>query len=69
MKMDKASFGYLHNYEFLLRDLFDLSKDNIQIKEHKVLGILLQGVTEVIYALIKLFSFGNNLGQSLLCEL
>ncbi|XP_074337855.1 kinesin-like protein KIN-1 [Apium graveolens] len=30
-----------------IRDLFDLSKDNIQIKEHKVLGILLQGVTEI----------------------
>ncbi|KAK1370617.1 Kinesin-1-like protein PSS1 [Heracleum sosnowskyi] len=30
-----------------IRDLFDLSKDNIQIKEHKVLGIILQGVTEI----------------------
>lgn len=31
----------------LLRDLFDLLKDNIQIKESKVHGILLSGVTEV----------------------
>ncbi|KAI3699180.1 hypothetical protein L2E82_43278 [Cichorium intybus] len=30
-----------------VRDLFDLSKDNIQIKEHKGHGILLSGVTEV----------------------
>ncbi|WOG84332.1 hypothetical protein DCAR_0103515 [Daucus carota subsp. sativus] len=30
-----------------IRDLFDLSKDNIQMKEHKVLGIILHGVTEV----------------------
>ncbi|KAL7259461.1 hypothetical protein ACSBR1_005372 [Camellia fascicularis] len=29
-----------------VRDLFDLSKDNIQIKENKVQGILLSGVTE-----------------------
>lgn len=29
------------------RDLFDLSKDNIQIKESKVQGIILSGVTEV----------------------
>ncbi|KAM7472774.1 hypothetical protein LguiA_010957 [Lonicera macranthoides] len=30
-----------------VRDLYDLSKDNIQIKEHKVQGILLAGVTEI----------------------
>ncbi|GMP60611.1 hypothetical protein CsSME_00023396 [Camellia sinensis var. sinensis] len=30
-----------------VRDLFDLSKDNIQIKENKVQGILLSGVTEI----------------------
>ncbi|KAK3031599.1 hypothetical protein RJ639_035605, partial [Escallonia herrerae] len=29
-----------------VRDLFDLSKDNIQIKEHKVQGIMVYGVTE-----------------------
>ncbi|KAB1203007.1 ELMO domain-containing protein A [Morella rubra] len=31
---------------FLLRDLFDSSKDNIQIKESQVQGILLSGATE-----------------------
>ncbi|KAL4564175.1 hypothetical protein LXL04_028228 [Taraxacum kok-saghyz] len=31
-----------------VRDLFDLSKDNIQIKEHKGNGILLSGVTEIL---------------------
>ncbi|KAL7003036.1 hypothetical protein U1Q18_004194 [Sarracenia purpurea var. burkii] len=30
-----------------VRDLFDLSKENIQIKESKVQGILLSGVTEI----------------------
>ncbi|XP_021772982.1 kinesin-like protein KIN-1 [Chenopodium quinoa] len=30
-----------------VRDLFDLSKDNIQIKESKSLGILLSGATEI----------------------
>uniref|UniRef100_A0A2N9J999 Kinesin-like protein n=1 Tax=Fagus sylvatica TaxID=28930 RepID=A0A2N9J999_FAGSY len=30
-----------------VRDLFDLSKDNIQIKESKVQGILLSGATEI----------------------
>ncbi|KAK7284321.1 hypothetical protein RJT34_19066 [Clitoria ternatea] len=30
-----------------VRDLFDLSKDNIQIKESKSRGILLPGVTEI----------------------
>ncbi|KAB1209599.1 Ras-related protein RABF1 [Morella rubra] len=29
-------------------DLFDLSKDNIQIKESKVRGILLSGATESV---------------------
>ncbi|XP_049414799.1 kinesin-like protein KIN-1 [Solanum stenotomum] len=33
-----------------VRDLFDLSKDNIQIKESKVHGIVLNGVTEVAIA-------------------
>lgn len=39
------------------RDLFDLSKDNIQIKEHKVQGILLSGVTEVSLNICCLDSF------------
>ncbi|KAJ4719518.1 Kinesin-like protein [Melia azedarach] len=30
-----------------VRDLFDLSKDNIQLKESRVQGILLSGVTEI----------------------
>ncbi|GAV63199.1 Kinesin domain-containing protein, partial [Cephalotus follicularis] len=30
-----------------VRDLFDLSKDNIQIKESRVQGILLSGITEI----------------------
>ncbi|KAE8660231.1 Kinesin-1-like protein PSS1 [Hibiscus syriacus] len=30
-----------------VRDLFDLSKDNIQIKESKIQGILLSGATEI----------------------
>ncbi|XP_052171276.1 kinesin-like protein KIN-1 isoform X3 [Diospyros lotus] len=30
-----------------VRDLFDLSKDNVLIKEHKVQGILLSGITEI----------------------
>ncbi|CAM8988041.1 unnamed protein product [Rhodiola kirilowii] len=30
-----------------VRDLFDLTKDNIQIKEHKGQGIMLSGVTEI----------------------
>lgn len=32
---------------FMLRDLFDLTKDNIQIKENKAHGIILHGVTDV----------------------
>ncbi|KAI8555784.1 hypothetical protein RHMOL_Rhmol05G0201100 [Rhododendron molle] len=32
-----------------VRDLFDLSKDNIQIKESKVQGIILSGVTEISF--------------------
>ena len=36
---------------FSLRDLFDLANDNIQIKEIKTQGILLQGVTEVCFLL------------------
>ena len=36
-----------NNSIFLYRDLFDLSKDNIQIKEIKSRGIILPGVTEV----------------------
>lgn len=38
----------------LYRDLFDMSKDNIQIKESKSQGIILSGVTEVTL-LIKVF--------------
>lgn len=37
---------------FTTRDLFDLSKDNIQIKESKAQGILLHGVTEVCLSFI-----------------
>ncbi|KAK4419829.1 Kinesin-like protein KIN-1 [Sesamum alatum] len=33
-----------------VRDLFDLSKDNLQIKESKVHGIFVSGVTELIIA-------------------
>ncbi|XP_028206914.1 uncharacterized protein LOC114390390 isoform X2 [Glycine soja] len=33
-----------------VRDLFDLSKDNIQIKEIKSRGIILPGVTEAMHA-------------------
>ena len=39
------------------RDLFDLSKDNIQIKEQKGHGILLCGVTEVILSFFHMESF------------
>lgn len=50
---------------FLHRDLFDLSKDNIQIKESKSQGILLSGVTEVralimfklLFAIPKYFNY------------
>lgn len=38
---------------FFLRDLLDLSKDNIQIKESRAQGILLSGVSEVIIFLTK----------------
>ncbi|KAF3656961.1 Kinesin-1-like protein PSS1 [Capsicum annuum] len=42
---------FIHKHAFKLsislRDLFDLSKDNIQIKESKVHGIILNGATEV----------------------
>ncbi|KAL0464505.1 UNVERIFIED_CONTAM: Kinesin-like protein KIN-1 [Sesamum latifolium] len=34
-----------------VRDLFDLSKDNLQIKESKVHGIFVSGVTEVVIPL------------------
>lgn len=34
---------------FFVRDLFDVSKDNIQIKENKCQGIFLSGATEVSY--------------------
>lgn len=45
----------LNAHAFIIpRDLFDLSKDNIQIKESKTQGILLSGATEVIYFLQKL---------------
>lgn len=35
-------------YFWFLRDLFDLSKDNLQIKENKMHGIFVNGVTEVV---------------------
>lgn len=40
---------------FITRDLFDLSKDNIQIKESKAQGILLHGVTEVCLSLLGIY--------------
>ncbi|KAL0005825.1 hypothetical protein SO802_013386 [Lithocarpus litseifolius] len=46
-KMAKYSIKFLTELSSLLRDLFDLSKDNIQIKESKIQGILLSGATEM----------------------
>ncbi|KAB1214706.1 Lipase [Morella rubra] len=43
--------GVVKNYDSVSeKDLFDLSKDNIQIKESQVQGILLSGATEVFAA-------------------
>ncbi|KAK9057614.1 hypothetical protein SSX86_022450 [Deinandra increscens subsp. villosa] len=44
----KIKLSMVEIYMERVRDLFDLSKDNIQIKEHKGHGILLCGVTEVL---------------------
>ncbi|KAB1219311.1 hypothetical protein CJ030_MR3G001206 [Morella rubra] len=41
-----------HKGRFISGDLFDLSKDNIQIKESKVQGILLSGATENYYEIL-----------------
>ncbi|XP_031276558.1 kinesin-like protein KIN-1 [Pistacia vera] len=40
-------FSMVEIYMEKVRDLLDLSKDNIQIKESRVQGILLSGVTEI----------------------
>ncbi|XP_023897932.2 kinesin-like protein KIN-1 [Quercus suber] len=47
-KMAKYSIklSMVEIYVEKVRDLFDLSKDNIQIKESKIQGILLSGATE-----------------------
>ncbi|XP_076928973.1 kinesin-like protein KIN-1 [Bidens hawaiensis] len=44
----KIKLSMVEIYMERVRDLFDLSKDNIQIKEHKGHGILLCGVTEIL---------------------
>ncbi|KAL4569280.1 hypothetical protein LXL04_024916 [Taraxacum kok-saghyz] len=44
----KIKLSMVEIYMERVRDLFDLSKDNIQIKEHKGNGILLSGVTEIL---------------------
>ncbi|XP_022968712.1 kinesin-like protein KIN-1 isoform X4 [Cucurbita maxima] len=41
------TFGQVEIYMEKVRDLFDLSKDNIQIKESKTQGIMLNGVIEM----------------------
>ncbi|XP_075660017.1 kinesin-like protein KIN-1 [Castanea sativa] len=48
-KMAKYSIklSMVEIYMEKIRDLFDLSKDNIQIKESKIQGILLSGATEM----------------------
>ncbi|CAH1413941.1 unnamed protein product [Lactuca virosa] len=43
----KIKLSMVEIYMEKVRDLFDLSKDNIQIKEHKSHGIVLSGVTEI----------------------
>ncbi|XP_052625282.1 kinesin-like protein KIN-1 [Lactuca sativa] len=43
----KIKLSMVEIYMERVRDLFDLSKDNIQIKEHKSHGILLSGATEI----------------------
>lgn len=48
----ESSFYYLY-----LRDLLDLSKDNLQIKESKSQGIFIYGATEVRKKYICTFSF------------
>ncbi|KAM0058449.1 putative plus-end-directed kinesin ATPase [Helianthus debilis subsp. tardiflorus] len=44
----KIKLSMVEIYMERVRDLLDLSKDNIQIKEHKGHGILLCGVTEIL---------------------
>ncbi|GKC43876.1 kinesin-like protein KIN-1 [Tanacetum coccineum] len=44
----KIKLSMVEIYMERVRDLFDLSKDNIQIKEQKGHGILLSGVTEML---------------------
>ncbi|XP_071693512.1 kinesin-like protein KIN-1 isoform X2 [Rutidosis leptorrhynchoides] len=44
----KIKLSMVEIYMEKVRDLFDLSKDNIQVKEHKGQGILLCGVTEIL---------------------
>ncbi|TKY61463.1 Kinesin- protein PSS1 [Spatholobus suberectus] len=46
-KTYSIKLSFQNNSILLYRDLFDLSKDNIQIKESKSRGIILPGVTEV----------------------
>lgn len=48
------------------RDLLDLTKDNILIKESKVQGIMLSGVTEVSIVLVPhaMLRFDTDLGKS-----
>ncbi|KAF9590122.1 hypothetical protein IFM89_030870 [Coptis chinensis] len=61
--MEKGRYEYMICFEkggilyfFFLRDLFDLSKDNLQIKESKGQGIFLSGATEVSI-LVYLYSY------------
>ncbi|KAI3716800.1 hypothetical protein L1987_67957 [Smallanthus sonchifolius] len=44
----KINLSVVEIYMEKVRDLLDLSKDNIQIKEHKGHGIMLCGVTEIL---------------------
>ncbi|EYU38269.1 hypothetical protein MIMGU_mgv1a025171mg [Erythranthe guttata] len=43
----KVKLSMVEIYMEKVRDLFDLSKDNLQIKESKVQGIFVSGVTEI----------------------
>nr|XP_043608233.1 kinesin-like protein KIN-1 [Erigeron canadensis] len=44
----KIKLSMVEIYMERVRDLFDLSKDNIKVKEHKGHGIMLCGVTEIL---------------------
>ncbi|GAB4855512.1 serine/threonine-protein kinase KIN2 [Ancistrocladus abbreviatus] len=60
-----VKFSMVEIYMEKVRDLFDLSKENIQIKESKLQGIILNGVTEITAlncdeALQKLYSGISN---------